>query len=700
MNTKIVNYEIPFGDTKLEIEIGKLAKLASASVTVKYGETVVLASVVVAEEPAENPEYFPLVVDYEEKWYASGKISGSRFIKREARPSDEAILTSRLIDRGIRPLFSDGYKNDIQIIVTVLSTDLEHDTSVASVIAASLALMISKAPFDGPISAVRLGMDKDGKLMINPKDSEINKESQMDLLVVSKKDAVVMIEAGCSEISESDMGEALEVAFKEAQSVIKLQEKIYQDFKTEKHVLEDVNVELREKMKKFLGDKLAKALVEESKEKRQEMIKKFEESASKEFEGDYKQADISETVYKHIDEEVRKLILEKGIRPDGRKLDDLRELSAEIGLLPRTHGSGLFSRGETQALTVTTLGSPEREQTIETMSEEAKKRYMHHYFFPPFSVGEIRMLRGASRRDIGHGALAEKALIPVLPSKEDFPYTIRVVSEILGSNGSSSMAAVCGSTLSLMDAGVPIKNPVAGISIGLVLEDKKSTKGEAKHVLLTDIAGAEDHSGDMDFKVAGTRNGITAIQLDVKTKKLTVDILREALEKAKIARTTLLDLIEKTISQPKKELSKYAPKIKTIKINPTKIGMIIGPGGKIINQMTQDYGVSIDIEEDGSVFITSDDLEGIAKAEAQIKEITYEPEVGGTYKATIVKIMDFGAFAKIPGGQEGLIHVSQLSDEHVKNVNDVVKVGDEVTVKLVQIDDMGRLNLSIKQAQK
>ena len=700
MNTKIVNYEIPFGDTKLEIEIGKLAKLASASVTVKYGETVVLASVVVAEEPAENPEYFPLVVDYEEKWYASGKISGSRFIKREARPSDEAILTSRLIDRGIRPLFPDGYKNDIQIIVTVLSTDLEHDTSVASVIAASLALMISKAPFDGPISAVRLGMDKDGKLMINPKDSEINKESQMDLLVVSKKDAVVMIEAGCSEISESDMGEALEVAFKEAQSVIKLQEKIYQDFKTEKHVLEDVNVELREKMKKFLGDKLAKALVEESKEKRQEMIKKFEESASKEFEGDYKQADISETVYKHIDEEVRKLILEKGIRPDGRKLDDLRELSAEIGLLPRTHGSGLFSRGETQALTVTTLGSPEREQTIETMSEEAKKRYMHHYFFPPFSVGEIRMLRGASRRDIGHGALAEKALIPVLPSKEDFPYTIRVVSEILGSNGSSSMAAVCGSTLSLMDAGVPIKNPVAGISIGLVLEDKKSTKGEAKHVLLTDIAGAEDHSGDMDFKVAGTRNGITAIQLDVKTKKLTVDILREALEKAKIARTTLLDLIEKTISQPKKELSKYAPKIKTIKINPTKIGMIIGPGGKIINQMTQDYGVSIDIEEDGSVFITSDDLEGIAKAEAQIKEITYEPEVGGTYKATIVKIMDFGAFAKIPGGQEGLIHVSQLSDEHVKNVNDVVKVGDEVTVKLVQIDDMGRLNLSIKQAQK
>ncbi len=690
VDTETKKFTAPFGDSEIEIEIGKLANLSSASVTAKWGETVVLATVVVSEKPQEGAEFFPLMVDYEERWYASGKISGSRFIKREARPSDEAVLVSRLIDRSVRPLFPDNYRNDIQIIITVLSTDLEHDSAILSVIAASLALTLSPAPFEGPIGISRVGLIDD-KLIFNKNNSEIEEKSKMDLIVCGTKDAVVMIEAVANEVLEEQAATAISEAHQEMQSIIKFQNNIYKELKAEKQIFEDPMKELQEKVSKFLGKSLAKTFIELDKESQEAKIAEFRKSLSTELEGYYKQADIETIFEKEIGKHIRWSVMEKGLRPDGRKLDELRPISAEANLLPRTHGSGLFTRGETQVMSIVTLGAPSREQVIETMEEEATKRYMHHYVFPPFCTGEVRPMRSVSRREIGHGALAEKALVPMLPDRDSFPYTIRVVSEVLSSNGSSSMASVCGSSLALMDAGVPIKKPVAGVSIGLILETPE------KFALLTDIQGVEDHSGDMDFKVAGTNDGVTAIQLDVKTKKLTPEILKQAFEKAKNARIKILEIIKNAISQPREKLSEYAPKIETIKIKKDKIREVIGPGGKIINQIIELYKVTIDIEEDGTAYITGEKKESVDAAIKYIENLTKEAKIGEEYEGKIVRILDFGAFVEIFPGQDGMVHISKLADHRVEKVTDVVKLGDIVKVKVINIDEQGRINLSLKE---
>lgn len=685
------NFAIDWAGSKLELEIGKMAELATASVLARYGETVVLATVVVADEPKEGTDFFPMLVDYEERWYATGKISGSRFIKRETRPSEEAILAARMIDRPLRPLFPKDYRNDVQIVITVLSADLEHDPDVISMIAASTVLMLSPAPFKGPVGAVRMGIINN-KLVANPEMGQME-DSKIDLVIAGTKDSIVMVSGKAKEVSETDFLKACQEGFSQIQPVIELQKKIYQKLKIKDQIHESASQELEKKISKFLGNKLAKLVMELDQEKRQEGLSEFEKQVLANFEGSHKQGDIKLVFQKMIEKEVRRTILEKKIRPDGRKPDDIRPISIEVGLLPRTHGSAMFQRGQTQVLSVTTLGSPSREQTIETMEEEATKRYMHHYKFPPFSVGEISPLRGPSRRDIGHGALAEKALEAVIPQRELFPYTIRVVSEVLSSNGSTSMASVCGSSLSLMDAGVPIKRPVAGISIGLISEEKK-------HVILTDILGIEDFAGDMDFKIAGTRNGICAFQMDVKKEKINLDIIKEALEKGKQARFKILEKIEEVILHPRKQLSKYAPTVSVIKINPDKIRDVIGPGGKVINQIIAQTNTTIDIDPDGTVTIAAQDSQGVQKAKEWISGLTKEAKVGEIYSGKVTRILDFGAFVEILPNQEGLVHISQLASFRVNKVTDVVKVGDVISVKVIEIDSQGRINLSLKATKK
>jgi len=545
-------FKIKLNDADLEIEIGKMALMATSAVTARLGDTVVLATAVISDEPKEGAEFFPMMVDYEERWYATGKISGSRFVKRETRPSEEAIIAARMIDRPLRPLFPKNYRNDIQIIITVLSADMEHDPDIVSMIAASTTLMLSGAPFEGPVGAIRIGKIAD-KFVINPKMSQMA-ESELDLVLAGTREGIVMISGQADQISEAEFLAACKLAYDKIQLIIDLQNKICKKLEIEKKKHESVQDEVEKEVNKFLGVKLAQIAVEINQEKRKEQIAEFEKQVLDNFEGNYKHMEIKSAFEKILEKEIRKTILDKKIRPDGRKLDEIRPISIEVGLLPRTHGSAIFRRGETQVLSVITLGSPAREQVIETMEEEATKRYMHHYIFPPFSTGEISPLRGASRREIGHGALAEKALSAVIPDRELFPYTIRVVSEVLTSNGSTSMAAVCGSSLSLMDAGVPIKAAVAGISIGLVLEGKK-------YVLLTDIIGMEDFAGDMDFKIAGTRKGICAFQMDVKNRHINLKIIEEAAGRGKKAREEILDQMEKTISVPRKSLSKYAQRL-------------------------------------------------------------------------------------------------------------------------------------------
>lgn len=704
---KQLKLETEFAGKKLTIETGQLAFRADGAVTVQYGDTVVLATAVVEPKPRPETDFFPLLIDYEERLYASGKISGSRFMKREGRPSDQAVLTSRLIDRPIRPLFPKGFRNDVQVMITVLSADLEHEPDIVSVIAASTALMLTGVPFDGPVAAARIGQI-DGKLVVNPTVSE-QENSDLNLTVAGTKDAIMMVECAAHEAKEDMLTKALELAVKSWQPVIKLQEELAKKLavKPIEFELFTPNLDAYDVVKKHLEKQLGERVRHENKQARHEAIAELETEILQEFgtlpeevaddgKTRFSHSDIKFVFEKIIDGEIRRAIFQDKKRPDNRETTEVRPISGAAGILPRTHGSAVFTRGTTQALTLTTLGSLSDAQMIDTMEEDSTKRYMHHYNFPPFSIGEARPVRSPGRREVGHGYLAEKALVPVIPEVEDFPYTIRVVSELLSSAGSTSMASVCGSTMSLMDAGVPISAPVAGIAMGLML-DHDNPKN---YVILTDIQDAEDFAGDMDFKVAGTKDGITALQMDIKVKGISPSIMSAALEQAKDGRMHIMGKMLEVIAKPRAEVSQYAPRITKITINPEKIREVIGKGGETIQKITAETGVEIDIEDSGLVLIYSEDEAKAKAAKDWIESITAEPEIGKTYDGRVVRVMDFGAFVEIMPGKEGLVHISQFSEEHVKNINDVVKEGDEFRVKLTEIDDKGRLNLSKKLADK
>ena len=702
---KQATFETEFAGKKLTIETGNLAFLATGAVTVRYGDTVVFASAVVAPEPKPDQDFFPLLIDYEERMYAAGKISGSRFIKREGRPSEKAILTCRLIDRPIRPLFPKGYRNDVQVVVMPLSVDMEHEPDIIGIIAASSALMLTGAPFEGPVAGIRIGQI-DGKLVPFPTNTEQD-ASTLNLTVAGTKDAIMMVEAGAEEVSEETMLEALQLSIDSWRPVIELQEQMVKEMGvvSQKFDIFKADVELTEKIEQFLDGKLGQYVRHTDGLKRQDSINELREAVLAEFgplpaemEDDkerFPAGKVKEAFTKAIDNEIRRAILEDGERPDQRKTTEIRPISGAAGVLPRTHGSAIFTRGTTQALTLTTLAPTSFAQLIDTMEEDTSKRYMHHYNFPPYSTGEARPLRGTGRREIGHGALAERALEPMIPSMEDFPYAIRVVSEILSSNGSTSMASVCGSTLSLMDAGVPLKRPISGIAMGLVIDHANP----GKYIILSDIQGAEDFAGDMDFKVAGSSEGITALQMDIKVKGITVDIMRDALEQAKEGRAHIMGEMMKILPEARSEMSPYAPRITKLTINPDKIKEVIGKGGEMIRKITDETGTQIDIEDSGLVMIYSEDAEKAEQAKAWIEAITAEPEVGKIYDGTVTKLMEFGAFVEFMPGREGLVHVSQIAEHRVEKVSDELKEGDKIKVKLLEKDDRGRFNLSKKAAQ-
>lgn len=695
-------WSLQIGGRILEVQTGLLAGQANGSVTVRYGDTVVLATATMSKGASKISGYFPLMVDYEERYYAAGKIKGSRFIKREGRPSDDAILAGRVVDRTIRPLFNSRMRNEVQVVLTVLSIDGENDPDIVSMIAASAALSLSDIPWNGPIGAVRVGR-LSGELILNPVNGELA-EGDIDLILSGTKDKINMIEAGIKEVSEEEIARAFEFGHEAIKKIATFIEEIQKEAgkpKAEPALLAGTP-EFEEAIKKFYFEKnLGEVLYHTDKKVIETALKEIKEAANSFIDENYSTEDtgklkeIADQVFEEVsDEIVHENILKNERRPDGRKLNQIRNIECKVGLLPRTHGTGLFTRGETQALTVTTLGAPGDEQIIDTMEVDTKKRYIHHYNFPPYSVGEVRPMRGPGRREIGHGALAERALIPVLPSKEEFPYTILLVSEILSSNGSSSMASTCGSTLSLMDAGVPIKRPVSGIAMGIIIGKNNDFK------VLTDIQGLEDHFGDMDFKVAGTEKGITALQMDVKVDGITVEMLKAVLAQSHDNRIDILGMITSAIAAPRENLSQYAPRIITMHINPDKIRNVIGTGGKIINEIIDETGVEIDIEDDGSIFITSVDEASALKAQEWIKNLTHEVKAGELFNAKVTRIMNFGAFAEILPGQEGLIHISELADHRVEKVEDVVKIGDIVPVKVKNIDEQGRINLSIKAAAK
>ncbi|MGK2848554.1 MAG: polyribonucleotide nucleotidyltransferase [Minisyncoccota bacterium] len=691
-------WALELGGRQLVIETGTLAKQASGAVTVRYGDTVVLATAVMSKEISRITGYFPLMVDFEERYYASGKIKGSRFIKREGRPSDDAVLSGRAVDRTIRPLFDSRMRNEVQVIVTTLSYDGENDIDLVAMIAASAALTISDIPWNGPIGAVRVGLQENA-FILNPSKKDREK-STLDLLVSGTSEKINMIEAGASEITEEQMAKAFEFGFEAIQKITQFIEMVRREAGKEKRQAallrgpEDFEMDIRRVSREF---GLAEALYMRPKQTHEARMTEINERISAYAIEKYpEQKNLTELLAivtdEVADEVVHENILEKGTRPDGRAVTEIRPITCAVGLLPRTHGTGLFTRGETQALTITTLGAPGDEMVVDTMAMDIKKRYMHFYNFPPYSVGEVRPMRGPGRREVGHGALAEKALIPVLPSKEDFPYTILLVSEVLESNGSSSMASTCGSTLSLMDAGVPIKTPVAGIAMGVI------TGKNGDYKVLSDIQGLEDHYGDMDFKVAGTKDGITAMQMDVKIDGLTPAMLKVAILQAKEGRLFIMDKMLTAIDVPRTTMSPYAPRIITLHINPEKIRDVIGPGGKMINQIIDETGVSIDIEDDGSVFITSTEAVGAQKAVEWIQSLTREVRAGELFQARITRLMNFGAFAEVLPNQEGLIHISELADTRVEKVEDVVQVGDIVPVIVKEIDSQGRINLSRKSA--
>lgn len=677
----------------MTIEAGKLAGQANGSVTIQYGDTVLLATATMSGNVREGINYFPLMCDYEERLYAAGKIKGSRFIKREGKPSDEAILSGRIVDRTIRPLFNGRTRNDIQVVLTILSVDQENDPDFCAVIGASAALAISDIPWDGPVGAVRAAKI-DGKVIINP-TYEQRAKSQYNIIVTGKIGRVNMIEAEGKEVPESEIVEAVKAIEGTIKDVIDFQNEIISKIGKKKRAIKVLQADEKteNEIKKFLHGKLDGLMTEGDKDKQAEIKAKLDEEL-KGFVVEKFGEDVMKIAHLIVEEEMdtllRKYVLEEKKRPDGRKMDELRPISASVGILPRTHGTGLFNRGATQALTIATLGAPGDEQTLDGMEEEGTKRFMHHYSFPAFSVGEVAPMRGPGRREIGHGALAEKAIEPLIPDKESFPYTIRLVSETLSSNGSSSMASVCGSSLALMDAGVPIPRAAAGIAMGLIMKDEK------EYTILTDIQGPEDHHGDMDFKIAGTQNGITAIQLDVKIEGITVEIIEKTLAKAKDARLKIMEIMRKAIPESRKDLSVYAPRITSFRINVDKIRDVIGPGGKVINEIIADTGVTIDIEDDGLVMITSKNAEAAVRAATWIKNIVREVAPGEIFQGKVTRIMNFGAFVEILPGQEGLVHISELAPIRVNRVEDVVRIGDVIAVKVKEIDSQGRINLTHK----
>lgn len=691
MNTACIAVSTTVGNRTITIETNHVARQASGAVWIRYGDTVVLVSAVRDEKTRENVDFVPLMVDYQEMSYAAGKIPGGFFRREIGRPSEKEVLTARLIDRPIRPLFPKGYNHEVQIIATVLSVDQENEPDVLAITGASAALHISDIPFGGPVGAVRIGRI-DGNFIINPSVEQLTK-SDINLVVAGTKEAIVMVEGGALFVPEEDLLEALEIAHKAIQPIVDMQEELREKIGRPKQLfsLPEKNQELVEAVKKLSMDQIREVMTTPEKVLRKEKRKTLCEQVVSSLIEQYpdSQKEIEEILHDLERETVRKMMIEEGRRIDGRGMSDIRPIEIAVGVLPRTHGSAIFRRGETQVLAVTTLGSSSDEQKIEALTGETFKSFMLHYNFPPFCVGEVKPLRGPSRREIGHGALAERAVQPILPDSETFPYTIRVVSEVLESNGSSSMATVCGATLSLMDAGVPVKDMVAGIAMGLVKEGDKIA-------ILTDIIGDEDHLGDMDFKVTGNDKGVTALQMDIKISGITRDIMRQALEEARKARLAILEKMRAVISAPRPELSPYAPRVITTQISPDKIRDVIGPGGKVIKQILAETSTKIDIEETGRVVIMGPSLEACEKALEKIKLVTTEPEVGQVYMAKITRITDFGAFAEIRPNLEGLIHISQLDTKRVKKVSDVVKEGDEVLVKVIEIDKDGRFKLSRK----
>ena len=695
-------YETELAGRKLTIETGKIAELTNGNVMVRYGETVVMVNVTAAKEPKEGIDFFPLSVDYEEKLYAVGKIPGS-FTKREGKPTDKAILTSRAIDRPLRPLFPKDFRNDTCVVATVLSVEPDNSPEVCAMIGASAALSISDIPFGGPTAAVAVGY-VDDKIVINP-TLEQREKSRLTLTLAGTLNKITMIEAGADEIPNDIMLEAIRQAHEEIKKICNfisdIQKEIgkpkfeYKSFAVNQEVYNEIVENYKDRMYQDV-QAIDKTVRDENMEKITEditayFVEKYGEEAAEE-----KKTDIADSIHDLEKACVREMILEEHKRPDGRKIDEIRPLSCEVNILPRVHGSAIFTRGQTQVMSIVTLGMKSEEQMLDGLDEEESKRYMHQYNFPSYSVGEARPSRGPGRREVGHGALAEKALVPVIPSEDEFPYCIRVVSEVLSSNGSTSQASICGSTLALMDAGVPIKKPVAGISTGLVTDKNDPSR----YIMLTDIQGIEDFFGDMDFKVGGTKDGITAIQVDIKIDGLTFDIIKEAFERTKVARDYILDSVMlPVINKPREDISKYAPKIMTATISTEKIKDVIGPGGKMINKIIDETGVKIDISDDGRVFVYSSSTENGKKAMDMILDIAKIIEVGQIYNGTVIKIMPFGAFVDLGGVNEGLLHISKISNKRVEKVEDVLAVGDEITVKVSEIDNQGRINLNMKDLE-
>jgi len=685
-------YRFELAGRPLILEFGRLAKQANGSVLVRYGDTTVLVTACMSREPKEGVDFFPLTVDVEERLYAVGRIPGS-WGRREGRPPEKAILQARVTDRPIRPLFPKGFRNEVQVVIVPLAIDHDHSPEIAGMIGASAALSVSDIPFGGPIGACEVGLIN-GQFMINPTVKE-TEESELRLTVAGTKDAVLMVEAGANQVPEDTMVEAIMRGHQVIQELAAFQEEIVKEIGKPKitPVIFTAGEDVVSRVREIATPKIEEAVRVEEKLSRESAIDEILEEVLTRLASGFpeREWEIAEAFHDILKEQVRKMILETGKRPDGRRPEEIRPVTCEVGVLPRVHGSALFTRGQTQVMSVATLGATSDIQELDTTGIEEFKRYIHHYNFPPFSTGEARPLRGPGRREIGHGALAERALLPVIPGEEEFPYTIRVVSEVLESNGSTSMASVCGSTLCLMDAGVPIKAPVAGIAMGLVKE-------EERYAILTDIQGMEAALGDMDFKVAGTEKGVTALQMDIKTGGVSREILRTALERAKAARLFILDKMTAVIAKPRPELSSYAPRILVVEIDPEKIRDVIGPGGKTINKITQETGAKIDIEQDGRVFISAADEESGQKAREIVESLTRDVEVGRTYLGKVTRLASFGAFVEILPGKEGLVRIGEISPEHTRRVEDVLNVGDEVLVKVTDVDHLGRINLSRRQA--
>ena len=686
-----VTKSVPFGKGTITIETGKVAKQADGAVTVRYGDTMVLVTAVTDSGIKRDLDFFPLTVEYREKTYAAGRIPGG-FFKREGRPSEKEILSARLIDRPIRPLFPDGFRYETQIIATIISMDSENDADVLAALGASAALSISDIPFEGPIASVRVGK-LDGELVINPTFEEVEKCS-LELIVAGSEESIVMVEGEASEMSEADMLEAIKFAHEGIKQLIDLQKELIKEVGLDDRDIEPAEVPegLAEKVAELGTDDIKKAVQFQEKKERRSALKEVKLKTIEQLIEEYPETEklISGHLHDIEKDETRSMMLSKKVRLDGRKEDEIRPITCEIGYLPRVHGSALFTRGQTQSLGTTTLGTKFDEQLIDALEGSSYKAYMLHYNFPPFCTGEAKPIRGTSRREIGHGNLAERAFYPFIPENGDFPYTIRIVSEVLESNGSSSMATVCSASLSMMDAGVPIKSNVAGIAMGLIKEDDDI-------MILSDILGDEDHLGDMDFKVAGTRDGITAIQMDIKIKGISYEIMETALDRAKTGRIHIIDIMDQTIAKPHEKLSKYAPRIETIKIDVDKIGMVIGPGGKMIKKIVEDTGVKIDIDDDGTVTIASDDVENVDKAKEIVRSLVKVPELGEHYLGTVKRVVNFGAFVEITPGKEGMIHISELDFKRTEKVTDVLNVGDKVDVIVKKIDNEGKIGLSRKE---